>query len=125
MESHHMIADVPYEWPEWLTRLFRRNRKPVQPEILSPVQPTWMPTTEFERAVYAALGGSRSSKTWSVRPATARAESSDPLAPELEAPSAMAELFVWNCRPRLAACVKSRHARTYQGASAAIRAWPL
>ena len=33
----------------------RRKPKPVEPEILTPVQPTWMPTREFERAVYAAL----------------------------------------------------------------------
>jgi hypothetical protein len=26
-----------------------------EPEILTPVQPTWIPTREFERAVYAAL----------------------------------------------------------------------
>jgi hypothetical protein len=32
----------------------RRKPKPVEPEILSPVQP-WQPSREFERAVYAAL----------------------------------------------------------------------
>jgi hypothetical protein len=31
-----------------------RKPKPVEPEILSPVQP-WQPSREFERAVYAAL----------------------------------------------------------------------
>jgi hypothetical protein len=33
------------------------SRKPklVEPEVLTPVQPTWEPTREFERAVYAAL----------------------------------------------------------------------
>ena len=33
----------------------RRKPKPVEPEILTPVQPTWQPSREFERAVYAAL----------------------------------------------------------------------
>jgi len=33
----------------------RRKPKPVEPEILAPVQPTWQPTREIERAVYAAL----------------------------------------------------------------------
>jgi hypothetical protein len=33
----------------------RRKPKPVEPEILTPVQPTWMPTRDIERAVYAAL----------------------------------------------------------------------
>ena len=33
----------------------RRKPKPVEPEVLAPVQQTWMPTREFERAVYAAL----------------------------------------------------------------------
>jgi len=33
----------------------RRKPMPVEPEVLSPVQPTWMPSKEFERAVYAAL----------------------------------------------------------------------
>ena len=33
----------------------RRKPKPIEPEILTPVQPTWMPTREFERAVSAAL----------------------------------------------------------------------
>ena len=50
-----MITHVPYEWPEWLTSLLRREQKPVEPEILTPVQPTWTPTREFERAVFAAL----------------------------------------------------------------------
>ena len=50
-----MIANVPYEWPEWLTRLFRRKPKPVERvEVLQPA-PTWMPSKEFKRAVYAAL----------------------------------------------------------------------
>jgi len=53
--SANMIADVPYEWPEWLTRLFRRKPKPVERvEVLQPA-PTWMPSKEFKRAVYAAL----------------------------------------------------------------------
>ena len=49
-----MITHVPYEWPEWLTRPFRRKPNPeVQVEVL---QPVWtMPSTEIERAVYAAL----------------------------------------------------------------------
>jgi hypothetical protein len=33
----------------------RRKPKAVEPEILTPVQPAWMPTREFERAVFAAL----------------------------------------------------------------------
>ena len=33
----------------------RRKAKPVEPEVLAPVQPTWMPTRDIERAVYAAL----------------------------------------------------------------------
>ena len=33
----------------------RRKPKPVEPEVLAPVQPTWMPTREFECAVFAAL----------------------------------------------------------------------
>ena len=33
----------------------RRKPKPVEPEVLTPVQPTWQPSREFERAVYAAL----------------------------------------------------------------------
>jgi hypothetical protein len=32
-----------------------RKPKPVEPEVLSPVQPTWSPTRDIERAVYAAL----------------------------------------------------------------------
>ena len=34
-----------------------RRRKPQQQvsEVLAPVQPTWQPSREFERAVYAAL----------------------------------------------------------------------
>jgi hypothetical protein len=32
----------------------RRKPKPVEPEVLTPVQP-WIPTREFERAVFAAL----------------------------------------------------------------------
>jgi hypothetical protein len=32
-----------------------RKAKAVEPEVLTPVQPTWMPSKEFERAVYAAL----------------------------------------------------------------------
>lgn len=48
-----MITHVPYEWPEWLTRLFRHKPQVQQVEVL---QPVWtMPTTEIERAVYAAL----------------------------------------------------------------------
>ena len=35
--------------------LQRRKPKPVEPEVLAPVQPTWQPSREFERAVYAAL----------------------------------------------------------------------
>ena len=50
-----MITHVPYEWPEWLTSFFRRKAKPVDAEVLPPAQPVWMPTTEIERAVYAAL----------------------------------------------------------------------
>ena len=30
----------------------RRKPKPVEPEILTPVQSAWMPTREFERAVF-------------------------------------------------------------------------
>jgi hypothetical protein len=33
----------------------RRKPKPEEPEVLTPVQPTWKPTREFERAVFAAL----------------------------------------------------------------------
>jgi hypothetical protein len=33
----------------------RRKPKPVEPEVLTPVQPTWIPTRDIERAVYAAL----------------------------------------------------------------------
>ena len=33
----------------------RRKAKRVEPEILAPVQPTWIPTRDIERAVYAAL----------------------------------------------------------------------
>jgi len=33
----------------------RRKPKRVEPEILAPVQPAWMPTRDIERAVYAAL----------------------------------------------------------------------
>ena len=29
--------------------------KPVEPEVLTPVQPAWLPTRDIERAVYAAL----------------------------------------------------------------------
>ena len=29
--------------------------RPMEPEVLSPVQSTWVPSKEFERAVYAAL----------------------------------------------------------------------
>lgn len=35
--------------------LQKRKAKPVEPEILAPVQPVFMPTTDIERAVYAAL----------------------------------------------------------------------
>ena len=49
-----MITHVPYEWPEWLTRLLRRKPDAIEPERLTPVQP-WVPSREFERAVYAAL----------------------------------------------------------------------
>ena len=33
----------------------RRKPKPVEPEVFTPVQPTWLPRTELERTVYAAL----------------------------------------------------------------------
>jgi hypothetical protein len=33
----------------------RRKPKPVELEVLAPVQQTWMPTRDIERAVYAAL----------------------------------------------------------------------
>jgi hypothetical protein len=33
----------------------RRQPKRVKPEILTPVQPAWLPTRDIERAVYAAL----------------------------------------------------------------------
>jgi hypothetical protein len=33
----------------------RRKPKLVEPEVLTPVQPAWQPTREFERAVFAAL----------------------------------------------------------------------
>ena len=46
-----MIADVPYEWPEWLTRLFRRKSQVQQVELLQP----WVPKSELERTVVAAL----------------------------------------------------------------------
>jgi len=32
-----------------------RKPKPVEPEVLTPVQPAWLPTRDIERAVYAAL----------------------------------------------------------------------
>ncbi len=32
-----------------------RDASRVEPEILTPVQPAWIPTRDFERAVYAAL----------------------------------------------------------------------
>ena len=31
-----MITHVPYEWPEQLTRLFRRKPDAIEPEILTP-----------------------------------------------------------------------------------------
>jgi hypothetical protein len=49
-----MIADVPYEWPAWLTRLFRSKPQEVQQQKAEILQP-WAPTREFERAVFAAL----------------------------------------------------------------------
>jgi hypothetical protein len=33
----------------------RRKPKRAEPEILSPARPTWIPTRDIERAVYAAL----------------------------------------------------------------------
>ncbi len=39
---------------EALTSRFRRKPEVIEPEVLTPVQ-TWMPRTEVERAVYAAL----------------------------------------------------------------------
>ena len=49
-----MIADVPYEWPVWLARLFRRKPKV---EILQPVEQTvmWTPVSDLERQVFAAM----------------------------------------------------------------------
>jgi hypothetical protein len=35
--------------------LRRKTAKPVEPEILTPVQPALLPTRDIERAVYAAL----------------------------------------------------------------------
>jgi hypothetical protein len=32
-----------------------RKAKPVEPEVFNPVQPTWVPTRDIERPVYAAL----------------------------------------------------------------------
>jgi hypothetical protein len=41
-------------WQHLASR-FKRKPKPVEPEVLTPVQPTWLPTRDIERAVYAAL----------------------------------------------------------------------
>jgi hypothetical protein len=46
---------TPREAWQMLAARFKRKPKPVeQVEVLQPV-PTWMPSKEFERAVYAAL----------------------------------------------------------------------
>ena len=46
-----MIADVPYEWPRWLTRLFSRKPKtePVETQLM------WIPVSDLERQVFAAM----------------------------------------------------------------------
>ena len=40
---------------EALTSRFRRKPELVEPEVLPAAQPAWLPTTDIERAVYAAL----------------------------------------------------------------------
>jgi hypothetical protein len=45
----------PREVWQHLASRFKRKAKLVEPEILAPVRPTWMPTRDIERAVYAAL----------------------------------------------------------------------
>ncbi len=47
---------TPREVWQFLTSRFKRKLpERVEPEILPPVQTNWMPTREFERAVFAAL----------------------------------------------------------------------
>jgi hypothetical protein len=49
-----MIADLPYEWPNWIARWF--HKVDVPPAVLHETKDVvWKPATDLERSVFAAM----------------------------------------------------------------------